>query len=89
MADYAFANPPYGLAQHLVIQIGMHVGDGGAARLETVDPRQRVVDAWREGRELSRRAVKTLFPSRVETNPRTQSKFCVSRTADATNANSS
>jgi len=26
------------LSQHLVIQIGMHVGDDGAARLEAVDP---------------------------------------------------
>src|SRR3954451_1482230 len=33
------------LAQHFVIQIGMHVGDDGAARLESIYPGQRVVDA--------------------------------------------
>src|SRR5436305_8852684 len=33
------------LAQHFVIQIGMHVGDDGTARLEAVYPGQRVVDA--------------------------------------------
>ena len=37
------------LPQHLVVEIGMHVGDDGAARLEAIDPGQRVVDAEMAG----------------------------------------
>src|SRR5579862_2341836 len=31
--------------QHLVVQVGMHVGDDGTLRLETIDPGQRIADA--------------------------------------------
>jgi hypothetical protein len=37
------------LPQHLVVQIGMHVGDDGALRLEAIDPGQRVADAEMAG----------------------------------------
>src|SRR4051794_25251905 len=37
------------LPQHLVIEVGMHVGDHGALRLEALDPGQRIVDAEMAG----------------------------------------
>src|SRR5215475_14457365 len=37
------------LPQHLVIEVGVHVGDDRALRLEAVDPGQRVVDAEMAG----------------------------------------
>src|SRR3569832_684522 len=37
------------LTQHLVIQVGMHVGDDGTAWLEALEPRQRVIDTEMTG----------------------------------------
>src|SRR5882762_8996903 len=37
------------LAQYLVIEVGMHVGDDGTLRLEALDPAKRVADAEMAG----------------------------------------